>query len=112
MKLSKLIAYCGVNCATCPLYIATTNDDVSMKQKISLKWGELYNRSFHIEDMKCYGCKSGKKFFLSNGCSITPCNTSKGIEICNQCPNYPCERISKFYEWQKNNDTKVEIVNL
>jgi len=108
----RLIAYCGINCTTCPLYMATMNNDALMKQEISLKWGKLYNRLIDIKDMECYGCKSSKKFCLSNECNITTCNISKGIETCSQCSTYPCERINKFYEWQENNDTNVEIVKL
>lgn len=82
------------------------------KQELSLKWGKLYKRSFDIEDMNCYGCKSGKKFFLSEGCDITICNTVKEIETCKLCSNHPCDRIKKFYEWQKQNKTDVEMVDL
>ena len=110
--MDKLIAYCGINCKSCPLYIATKNDDIVVKQELSLKWGKLYNRSFDIENMSCHGCKSGKKFFLSEQCDITTCNTVKGIETCKQCTNHPCDRIEKFYAWQKNNKTDVEIVGL
>lgn len=109
--MNKLIAYCGINCATCPLYIATKSDNCLMKQELATKWGQLYNRSFDIKDMECYGCKSKKRFVLSKGCDISICNISKGITTCTECSSHPCERINKFYEWQKNNDTKVEKVS-
>lgn len=109
--MNELVAYCGINCADCQLYIATMNNDTQLKKEISLRWGKLYNRTFDIEDMQCYGCKSGKKIFLSKKCDITPCNINKGNDTCRQCENYPCERIIKFYEWQKSNDTKVHYNN-
>lgn len=107
--MADLIAYCGINCDTCPLYIATINNDEAMKKEILLKYEKLYNRSFEIKEMECYGCKSGMKFSLSNACNITPCNINRGTETCSQCENYQCERIKKFYEWQVNNETGVDI---
>ncbi|MDF2988694.1 MAG: hypothetical protein K0R50_4204 [Eubacterium sp.] len=108
--MEKLVAYCGINCATCPLYIATKTEDISMKRELAEKWEKIYNRSFNIEDMKCFGCKSGKKFFLSDKCNITQCNNNKGIHTCKQCANSPCQRINDFYEWQKDNKTDVEFI--
>ena len=108
--MDKLIAYCGINCSTCPLFIATSTENISLKQELAGKWGEIYNCTFDIEEMKCYGCKSGRKFFLSDKCNITQCNTSKGVHTCKQCSNSPCKRINEFYEWQKNNKTGVEFI--
>jgi hypothetical protein len=105
--MNNEIAYCGIKCTTCPLYVATLNDDVSMKREILLQYEKLYNRSFDIRDMECYGCKSKKKFFLSNNCNITPCNMSKGVETCSQCTNYPCERISP--RWDAANMESVAL---
>ena len=104
---NNTIAYCGINCATCELYIATVSNDYNLKQELSLKWGKLYNRSFEIEEMNCQGCKSKNKFFICNRCDIVSCNVDKSIEKCTQCEVYPCKRIEKFYQWQEENDTKV-----
>lgn len=109
--MNELVAYCGINCATCPLYIATKCNDYLMKQELSIKWGQLYKRSFDITDMECYGCKSEKRFFLSDKCDISSCNISKAISTCTECSSHPCDRIKKFYEWQANNDTKVEKIS-
>lgn len=108
--MNKHTAYCGINCTTCPLYIATTTNDDSMKETLMAKWGKLYNHSFDIKEMECYGCKSNVKFYKCKNCNITACNISNGIETCTKCTNHPCERINKFYEWQKINDTKVDYI--
>lgn len=99
------VAYCGIICTECPLYIATQKNDFEMKKKIQSEYEELYHRPFDLEDIKCYGCKSDKKFFLSNKCNITPCNKNKGIDTCSQCNNHPCKRIEKFYNWHEEHHT-------
>lgn len=48
-----------------------------MKEKLAVEWGNLYKRSFSVNEMECHGCKSGKKFFLSNACDITLCNINQ-----------------------------------
>ena len=104
----NLIAYCGINCATCPLYKATLNNDITKKQELAIKWGQLYNRSIDIRDMECCGCKTKKRFSLSDKCDIAYCNISRDIDTCTQCSLHSCDRIKQFYKWQKDNDTKVE----
>lgn len=106
----ELTAYCGINCGTCPLYVATVNNNTSMKEDIRLKYEKIYNRSIDIKEMECNGCKSDKKFSLSRACNITPCNISKGIDTCSQCRSFKCDRIKKFYDWQEKNETQVEII--
>ena len=110
--MENLIAYCGINCTTCSLYIATVNKDASLKMELATKWGQMYKKTFKIEDMECLGCKSEKVFMLCKKCDIKSCNENKGLEICSKCGNYPCSRIDKFYDWQEKQDTKVEIVTI
>ena len=107
--MDKNIAYCVIDCSKCELYIATSNEDRRLKEDISIKWGKLYNKSFKIEEIECKGCRTEKKFFLCDRCNIPTCNMERGTEKCSDCNKYPCERISKFYEWQKKNDTKAII---
>lgn len=110
--MKNLIAYCGINCNSCSLYIATINNNVSLKMKLAEEWGEMYSRLFKVEDMECLGCKSEEVFMLCSKCDIKSCNENKGIERCSKCDDYPCSRIERFYEWQEKQETKVEIVTI
>lgn len=41
MKEAEL-AYCGLDCEKCPAFIATANDDDSLRQKTAQEWSSLY----------------------------------------------------------------------
>ena len=98
-------SYCGVNCEKCKVYIGTMANDDSIKQEIANEWSILYKREFKKEDMICEGCKSDKLFSLCSLCDIAPCNTSRGIESCEDCIEFPCERIQCFFSFHKENNT-------
>jgi hypothetical protein len=44
MQEEKL-AYCGISCAQCPVFIATTNDDNELRQKTAKEWNGIYKDS-------------------------------------------------------------------
>jgi len=98
-------SFCGVNCEKCNVYIATTTDDNELKEKVIKEWGELYKRTFSIDDIKCFGCKSGVLFGLCALCDIRPCNEEKGTDSCEDCKVFPCDRMKRFYDFHKENDT-------
>ena len=98
-------SYCGVNCEKCKVYIGTVNDDDGVKQEIADEWSIFYKRDFKKEDMICRGCKSDALFSLCSLCDIAPCNKERSIENCEDCDVFPCDRIQKFFDYHKNNDT-------
>ncbi|MCL2663649.1 MAG: DUF3795 domain-containing protein [Oscillospiraceae bacterium] len=98
-------SYCGINCEKCKVYLATMADDDSLKQEIAKEWSALYKRKFTKEDMVCKGCKSDVLFALCSSCDITSCNKERGIENCNECVEFPCDRYQQFLDYQKINNT-------
>lgn len=102
-------SYCGVKCESCKVFIATKNSDNSLKHIIAKEWGRLYKRQFTIEEIYCEGCKSNKVFCMCVKCDIRDCNTEKNIHNCSICNVYPCDRMIKFYQYQKEKQTGVEF---
>lgn len=98
------ISFCGINCEKCPVYVATIDGSLEKKQVVSREWGELYDRTFSVDEMICYGCKSDIRFFLCSKCDIESCNRDKGIGACRSCATYPCERIKAFNDYLDKND--------
>ena len=98
-------SYCGVNCEKCKVYIGTMADNDKIKQEFATEWSILYKRDFKKEDMVCKGCKSDTVFALCSLCDITSCNISRGIENCEDCKEFPCERIQRFFNYHKENNT-------
>ena len=69
----ELIAYCGVNCATCNDYINEV----------------------------CPSCKA-TKWDKDNICMPVKCCIDKKIEFCGLCESFPCKDMKDFYEESKS----------
>ena len=56
--MEKLIACCGLNCATCEARIATVKNDDELRKITAEKWKTLYNAPDMSPDMiNCTGCR-------------------------------------------------------
>jgi len=116
---SEMIAYCGLNCVKCPIYLATreknTEKQRQMKEQITIAIKKYLGEELRVEDINdCDGCKaqSGRLYFNCQKCRIRKCASEKGLENCAYCDKYPCEELSKFFntediegEAQKRLDT-------
>ncbi len=98
------IAYCGLNCIKCPIYLATREKDPKkqrqMREQIARDIKKHYGIESRIEDVTdCDGCttKNGKLFSGCQKCQIRKCAREKGIENCAHCSEYACEKLEKFF---------------
>lgn len=96
----EMIAYCGINCSECKAYIATKQNDDSLRKQIAETWSKELGIEMKIEDINCDGClvTDGKHINYCNICEIRKCGTQKGVENCAFCVEYSCEKLGKFHE--------------
>jgi len=85
--MKKIIACCGLNCATCDARIATLVDSFDLRVKTAEKWKQLYQvREIPPEMINCTGCgQAGPKVAHCMSCEIRSCVMSKGYKTCNEC---------------------------
>lgn len=84
--MEKLIACCGLNCATCDARIATINNDDVLRAKTAKLWSTQYNADITPQSINCKGCREeGVKIGHCAECSIRNCVQSKGFQTCNDC---------------------------
>jgi hypothetical protein len=85
--MEKLIACCGLNCATCGARNATINDDDELRKATADKWRVSYNVPDLTFDMiNCTGCReAGIKFSHCSMCEIRNCVKAKGYDTCGDC---------------------------
>ncbi len=85
--MEKLIACCGLNCATCEARIATVNNDDELRKATAEKWMKLYNApDISSEMINCTGCREdGVKLAHCSECEVLKCVVSKGYETCADC---------------------------
>ena len=103
MENMQMVSYCGLYCELC----SARNDTperaraliTTLKQSEMDTWApgtpdfdefwRMLNSLAHLPDDKC--CRSGK--CGAPNCAIRNCATSREIEVCPLCPDYPCEKI-------------------
>lgn len=91
MSMSERITLCGDNCNFCPRYNAKTEADL---QKVAELWYRVGWRDCVVsnEEIKCTGCSSHKKCTYE----LVECTKNHNVEKCNQCDNFPCEKIKSM----------------
>ena len=102
---SEMIAYCGLNCATCQIYLATKEKDPKkqreMREGIARYIREHFDPKTRVEDITdCDGCtaESGRLFSGCQKCDVRKCARQKGLQNCAYCSEYPCEKLNKLYD--------------
>ena len=92
-----MIAYCGLDCEKCDAYIATKNNDQSLREKTAKLWSELNNVTILPEHINCEGCRTNgvKTYYCDNLCVIRQCAMKKGVSTCGNCSQMEqCEKVA------------------
>ena len=86
--MNQMIAICGLDCEKCDAYIATINNDQTLREKTAKLWSELNNAPILPEHINCEGCRmDGKKtVYCDSLCAIRQCALKKGVTTCGECP--------------------------
>lgn len=92
-----MIAYCGLECNSCPIHLATIETDKyhqhSLRESIAEECSSLYHMNMRPEDVSdCDGCLSntGRLFSGCNHCKIRKCAMQQNILNCAWCSNFAC----------------------
>ena len=84
--MEKVIACCGLNCATCDARIATLANDDNLRAQTAEKWKVAFNPAITAEMINCTGCReAGVKFSHCAECGIRNCVASKNFQTCADC---------------------------
>jgi hypothetical protein len=102
---SEMIAYCGLNCVTCRIYLATRETDPKkqreMREGIARYIREHFDSEIREEDITdCDGCtvKEGRLFSGCKKCQVRKCAMEKGLKNCAYCSEYPCGKLNKLFD--------------
>jgi len=82
-----MIAYCGLDCEKCDAFIATKNNDQTLREKTAKLWSELNHVTILPEQINCTGCRADgpKTVYCEKLCAIRQCAMKKGVETCGEC---------------------------
>jgi hypothetical protein len=100
-----MIAYCGLDCQECPVYVATRTNDDELRLETALEWSELYAehigvQALKLEEMNCEGCRTssgGRLFVGCRNCPLRACGRQRKVSTCAACEGYgECEMLAGF----------------
>lgn len=107
-EILKKLAPCGLNCGKCLFSSDGEIRDLSIKLKDRLgnfgpyaerfaKGAAVFNNYKEFSELldfmttgECPGCREGGCRFP--GCNVNNCTSSKTIDFCSQCAEFPCEK--------------------
>ncbi len=93
--MDGMTAYCGLDCAACPVYRATRSDDDAERARVAKMWTKLFKFEFKPEHINCDGCRaeSGRLFGHCTTCAVRLCGMDKKLENCAHCGEYSCAKL-------------------
>lgn len=91
MKPDKnLVSVCGLFCPACGIYYSTQENNEDNLKKIAARM------NIPSEEVRCNGCRTETKTAYCKNCFMIECASSKGIDFCGECQEYPCDRLKEF----------------
>ena len=98
--MDKIIAYCGLNCAVCPAYLATQSNDPAALERVAAEWRVAFNApDITAESIVCDGCLAtagGRLAGYCSMCEIRACAIERAVVNCAYCADYGCAKLSGF----------------
>jgi len=111
------MAYCGLLCSGCPIYLATREEDeqarARMISEIVRISREHYGVDYSPEDITdCDGCPTeGERLFSGcMKCTIRACARDKGLANCASCDDYPCGNLTSLFTMDPGAKTRLDVL--
>ncbi len=90
------IAYCGLNCASCPVRAATLAGDDALLDKLAAEYS-AEDQAIEGRALACQGCHTDfVSEAMGTACGIRVCASKKDIPHCGHCAEYPCAVIDEY----------------
>jgi len=115
--VTEMIAYCGLTCQTCPIYLATRQkekeEQTRMRVEIVRLCKEHYGMDYDVKDITdCDGCvtEGGRRFSACKNCLIRKCARENELENCAHCTEYICEKLGEFFKTEPTTRTCLDEI--
>jgi hypothetical protein len=102
--MSTPLAYCGLVCQSCPIYVATRQQDIRAQAKMRIDIARtiraLYGLEYAAEDITdCDGCttEGGRLFEGCRRCAIRACARRNHYQNCACCSRYACDKLESVF---------------
>ena len=112
-----MIAYCGLQCDTCPIRLATLEPDkqkqLQMRTMVANILRDRYNMVLRPDEITdCDGCtlETGRLFITCAQCNVRKCARERKHDSCAYCKDYACEKLQAVFADQP--EAKMELERL
>ncbi|MGE5544193.1 MAG: DUF3795 domain-containing protein [Bacillota bacterium] len=94
-----MLAYCGIDCKVCPVFMASQADDAEQKAQVAALWSKQFNMNLTPDDIACDGCRTagGKLFAHCRTCFVRNCGMKKNVNTCRDCETYACDELNLVF---------------
>ena len=102
-----LTAPCGLDCFNCEIHEDNLTEEFA--RMISQKAG------VPVEELSCKGCRQqdGVHWHLPpEGCATLTCAKDKGVELCCDCSDFPCEFLAPLADGAATYPHNFKLYNL
>lgn len=105
-----MLGYCGLDCSKCEAFIATANNDNSLRAKVAEEWTKAYQKQIEPEDINCTGCRSNgvKIHYCQCLCEVRKCATGRELENCAQCQEFPCDSLTPIFKMAPQAESNLQ----
>jgi hypothetical protein len=96
----KMIAFCGLDCATCPGLFASKRLSMQERQEVADRWAKEFNANLKAVDVDCVGCTAREGVHVAHCavCEMRQCGLAKGLSTCADCPEFACAKLEGFFQ--------------
>ncbi len=103
--MEEKITLCGDNCIWCPRYNAHSEAEL---RKVAELWHRVGWRDTVVsnDEIVCEGCSSHKTCTYG----LVDCTRTHGVEKCNQCEAFPCDKIEEMLKRSEKYQEKCKEV--
>ena len=115
--METMLAYCGLDCESCPIHLATLETNISEQAKMRIQIAEQLSKIYGttpkpemISD--CEGCKStnGRLFASCADCKIRQCARAKNMINCAYCSDFECNILGNHYKFDPASRVRLEEI--
>ncbi len=78
--MEKIVAFCGINCNECAVFIATQENSEEKRIKVAKEWSSE-EKPLKAEDIHCNGCLDPNNlFWYCSSCATRADGVEKGVK--------------------------------
>ena len=112
-----MLACCGLQCDTCPIFLATQETDKLKKQSMHEMIAQIFLQYYNIQMLPeevadCDGCytTTGRIFPGCFKCEVRACARKRNLESCAFCEDFACTKLNEVFMMEPTTKIRLEEI--